>query len=60
MWGLNNNRRDHEVAVAHRSFDRCARQAGPFQQKTGQRFKTWGLPPTGEGKRAFPGGAGSE
>lgn len=59
IWGLSNNRKDHEVAVAHRSFDGCACQAGP-SQKTGQRHKAWGLPPTGEGKREFPGGAGSE
>lgn len=33
--GLNNkNRKDHEGAVAHRSFDRCSRQASPFQQET--------------------------
>lgn len=39
IWGLNNNRKDHEVAVAHRGFDRCARQGGPSQQKTGQRLR---------------------
>lgn len=36
----------HEVAVAHRSFDRYARQASPFQQETGQRCKSWDSPST--------------
>lgn len=57
--GAHNNRKHHEGALAHKSFDRCARQAGPSQPETGQRLKAWGLPSTGERKREFPGRVGS-